>query len=115
MAIDTNSGGEELRSQRRATQVEQPGREQTGQTEQSEEADSASNSDFGGSGYSNAMLAAPGISGRGNAPVRASVMRSMQSTHGNRAVQRAVQRYAEPAPWQGQGQRHSDWNGMPSY
>jgi hypothetical protein len=44
--------------------------------------------------YPGSLLANAKLSGRGNAPVRAALMRQVQRTHGNRAVQRFVQRQA---------------------
>ncbi|HEX9990221.1 MAG TPA: M15 family metallopeptidase [Chloroflexia bacterium] len=44
------------------------------------------------SAYSPAMLGSRQLSGRGNAPVRIAMMQRMQQTHGNRAVQRFLQR-----------------------
>jgi hypothetical protein len=49
------------------------------------------------SAYSNAMLGSQQLNGRGNAPVRIAMMQRMQQTHGNRAVQRFMQR-APSAP-----------------
>ncbi len=47
--------------------------------------------------YAPALLNDPRIHDRGNAPVRISLMRQMQQTHGNRAVQRLLAGQAAPA------------------
>lgn len=44
--------------------------------------------------YPTSVLNNSSINGRGNAPVKAAVMQRMQQTHGNRAVQRFLQRSA---------------------
>src|SRR5688500_10950767 len=44
--------------------------------------------------YPSSLLAGGKLSGRGNAPVRAALMRQVQRTHGNRAAQRFMQRSA---------------------
>jgi hypothetical protein len=44
------------------------------------------------SAYHASLLGDPRLSGRGNAPVRISLMRQLQQTYGNRAVQRYLQR-----------------------
>lgn len=45
--------------------------------------------------YSTALVGDPRLNGRGNASVKAAVMRQAQQTQGNRAVQRAIQRAAQ--------------------
>ncbi|HYP21545.1 MAG TPA: hypothetical protein VEY08_15855, partial [Chloroflexia bacterium] len=46
--------------------------------------------------YSPTMLGSRQLNGRGNAPVRIAMMQRMQQTHGNRAVQRFMQRSMSP-------------------
>src|SRR4051794_21308475 len=98
MSTDTTRESDELRSRRSTAQIEQSQQSEVSSAEQQ-------------APYSPSLLGDARLSGRGNSSVRASVMQSMQRTHGNRAVQR----FTEPTPWLGHGGRHSDWNGMPSY
>jgi len=97
MSTDTTRESDELRSRRSTAQIEQSQQSEVSSAERAP--------------YSPSLLGDARLSGRGNSSVRASVMQSMQRTHGNRAVQR----FTEPTPWLGHGGRHSDWNGMPSY
>ncbi|HEX9988836.1 MAG TPA: hypothetical protein VGE45_10225 [Chloroflexia bacterium] len=47
--------------------------------------------------YPTSLLNNPALGGRGNAPVRAAIMRQMQQTYGNKAVQRYLQRARDTA------------------
>ena len=47
--------------------------------------------------YLTSLLGEASLKGRGNAPVRSATMLNAQQTHGNRAVQRVLQRSAESA------------------
>src|SRR6187401_3105715 len=86
MAATIGTGNEELRARHRATQPEQqPVHHNMG------EAESAAHLH-----QSSALLGDERLSGRGNSSLRSSVMHTMQSTHGNRAVQRVLQAGANP-------------------
>ena len=122
MAEDIGRASEEQRARRRATDA--TGRSVDTEERQSNRGDA--------SHYSAELLGDMRLGNRGNSSVRTSVMHDMQRTHGNRAVQRALQSstsvqrfeeptpwrnrapFVEPAPWAGQGGRQSGWNGMPS-
>ncbi len=81
MSEEMGRESEEQRARRRATSNErQPERKQGAQANHAENPH-----------YSNALLRDASIGGRGNASVRSSAMRTMQSNHGNRAVQRFLQ------------------------
>src|SRR5437588_13083786 len=47
--------------------------------------------------YPASLLSDPRLNGRGNGPVRTALMRQMQQTYGNRAVQRFLQRAKDAA------------------
>src|SRR5207302_10525696 len=46
--------------------------------------------------YRPSLLDSPSIAGRGNGPARTVAMQQAQQTHGNRAVQRTIQRFTPP-------------------
>ncbi len=47
--------------------------------------------------YTHGPISAKGLTGRGNAPVRAAMLQRAQQTYGNRAVQRALRSWAAPS------------------